>query len=85
MNGMKCMSITGDDTMGMGNRTIIKTHVARKPYLCALCDGQITPGEHYQKASYQVEGHFYSRNYCIMEGWKDIHADVRAEKEKLEG
>ena len=69
--------------MTLGNRTIIKTHKAKKSYRCAICDDMIESGEHYQKASGQKDGKFISENFCILESWKDIHAYMRKVKEYL--
>ena len=68
--------------MALGNRTLIKDHKAKKEYICVICDSPITEGEHYQKATTQVDGRYLTRVYCIMESWKDIHADMREAKLK---
>ena len=67
-----------------GNRTLIKEHRAKKEYQCVICDSPIQEGEHYQKATAQADGKFITRIYCIVESWKDIHADVREAKLKLQ-
>lgn len=69
--------------MSLGNRTIIKTHKAKKNYRCSICDCMIESGEHYQKASGQKEGKFFASNFCILERWKDIHEYMRKVRENL--
>jgi len=69
--------------MTLGNRTIIKTHKAKKHYRCAICDCLIESGEHYQKASSMKNGIFIAREFCILESWKDIHAHMKKVKEDL--
>ena len=71
--------------MPLGNRTIIKTPKAQKPYECELCHGPIEQGEHYQRATAQKDGKILSLICCITHSWKEIHAVMKERKKRENG